>query len=59
MPQKVRFSPCQTKEAPTMPIVSRSPKQPRDSSDRALIAELIRLIRVILIVGALLLLRLS
>ena len=42
-----------------MPIISRSPKQQRDSSDRALIAELICLIRVILIVGALLLLRLS
>ena len=41
-----------------MPIVSRS-KQQHDSSDRALTVELISLIRVILIVGALLLLRLS
>ena len=42
-----------------MPIVSRSPKPPRDSSDRALVVELIRLIKVIIIVGAVLLLRLS
>ena len=44
---------------PTMPIVSRSPKPPHDSSDRALVVELIRLIKVIIIVGAVLLLRLS
>lgn len=42
-----------------MPIVSRSPKSPHDSSDRALVVELIRLIKMIIIVGGVLLLRLS
>ena len=41
-----------------MPIVARTPEPPRDSSDRALVVELIRLIRMIIIVGAALLLRL-
>ena len=42
-----------------MSILSRFTQPPRDDSDRALVAELVRLIRVIIIVGAALLLRLS
>ena len=42
-----------------MSIVARTTEPLGDSSDRALVVELLRLIKVIIIVGAVLLLRLS